>query len=354
MSVRSIARELGVSATAVSLALKNSPRVSAGLRAAVRRAATASGHVPNARLTELMRELRQSGGQTYRATVGVISLFPEERPWVERPSYGHLGLVLEGARESAEAQGYKLEHFWVKRPGLSGSRLRAILEARGIRGLYCLGSLDPEERFPAALRKFAVVTHASSIPDPLHRVVSHHAADARAVFEQLLRRGYARPGLVILHSGDRRTDHLYSAAFLGHQERKFAAPPVPILRAETWDEAAFVAWFTRHRPDALVLHQDEGYLERMEACLSRRGVRAPRDVGLALLDKNPDRRRYAGICQDPGLMGAVAAEMLIGRIMLRDLGSPRSPKVELVQGQWNEGRTLRRASPAERTRLSPA
>jgi LacI family transcriptional regulator len=343
MSVRSIARELGVSATAVSLALKNSPRVSGALRAAVTRLAAATGHVPNARLAELMREVRRSGGPDYRATAGVISLFPEERPWVERPSYGHLALVLDGARQAAHAAGYKLEHFWVKRPGLSAGRLRAILEARGILGLFCLGSLDPEERFPSALRKFAVVTHASSIPDPLHRVVSHHAADARTLFEQLLRRGYTRPGLVILHSGDRRTDHLYSAAFLGHQERKFAAPPVPILRAETWDEAGFSAWFTRHRPDVLVLHQDQRYLFAMEACLTRRGVRLPRDVGLALLDKNPDQRRYAGICQDPRLMGGVAAEMLLGRIMLRDFGPPRSPKVELVQGQWNEGRTLRRA-----------
>lgn len=342
MSVRSIARELGVSATAVSLALKNSPRVSADLRAAVRKSAAETGHVPNARLAELMREVRQSVGPTYRATVGVISLFPEEKPWVENPTYGHLKLVLEGAREAAEAHGYKLEHFWVKRPGLSLARLRTILEARGIRGLFSLGSLDPEERFPSVLKKFAVVTHASSIPDPLHRVVSHHAADARTVFEQLLRRGYTRPGLVILNSGDRRTDHLYSATFLGHQERKFAAPPVPILRAETWNEAEFAGWFTAHRPDVLVLHQYETYLAEMESCLARRRVRMPRDVGLVLLDKNPDRRRYAGICQDPQLMGAVAAEMLLGRIMLRDFGPPLSPKVELVQGQWNEGRTLRR------------
>lgn len=342
MSVRSIARELGVSATAVSLALKDSPRVSAELRAAVRGAAAAAGHVPNARLAELMSEVRQSSGPTYRATLGVISLFPEERPWIENPTYSHLQLVLAGARAAVESHGYKLEDFWVKRPGLSPARLRAILEARGIRGLLCLGSLDPEERFPAALKKFAVVTHASSIPDPLHRVVSHHSADARTLFDELLRRGYARPGLVLLVSGDRRTDHLYSSTFLGHQERKFAAPPVPILRAETWDEAEFAAWLAAHRPDVLVLHQYASYLEKVEAQLARQRIKVPRDLGLALLDKNPDRQRYSGICQDPTRMGAVAAEMLLGRIMLRDFGPPVSPKIELVQGRWNEGRTLRR------------
>jgi len=343
MGVRSIARELGVSATAVSLALKDSPRVSAELRAKVRRVAAASGHVPNARLAELMSEVRQSSAPVYRATIGVISLFPEEKPWSERPTYAHLGRVVAGARERAAAHGYKLEDFWLKRPGLTAARLRSILEAREIRGLLCLGSLDPEERFPAALGKFAVVTHAASIPDRLHRVLSHFAGDARLLFEQLLERGYRRPGLAILVSGDRRTDHLYSAAFLSHQERKFAGPPVPILRAETWHEAEFRGWFHAHRPDVVVLHHYEDYLAAMMAWLARERLRVPRDVGVALLDKIPDRARYSGICQDPAEMGAVATEMLLGRMLLRDFGLPRSPKVELVGGQWNEGRTLRKS-----------
>lgn len=341
MSVRSIARELGVSPTAVSLALKDSPRVSAALREAVRRRARETGHVPNARLNELMREVRQSAAPAYRATIGLVSLFPEERPWIERPLYAHLGLVRQGARERAEAHGYKLEDFWVKRPGLTPDRLRTILEARGIRGLLCLGSLDPEERFPAALKSFAVVTHAASIPDRLHRVVSHFVADARTLFDELLRRGYRRPGLVILVSGDRRTDHLYSATFLSHQERRFAAPPIPVLRAEEWNEAEFAAWFSAHRPDVIVLHQYESYTRAVEDFLARRRMAVPRDVGLALLDKLPDPRRYSGIRQDPARMGATATEMLLGRILLGDFGLPEFPKVELVQGRWNEGRTLR-------------
>ena len=43
------------------------------------------------------------------------------------------------------------------------------------------------------------------------------------------------------------------------------------------------------------------------------------------------------------MMGATATEMLLGRILLGDFGLPEFPKVELVQGRWNEGRTLRPA-----------
>jgi DNA-binding LacI/PurR family transcriptional regulator len=148
---------------------------------------------------------------------------------------------------------------------------------------------------------------------------------------------------VILVSGDRRTDHLYSATFLSHAERKFKGPPIPVLRAETWNEAEFAAWFATHRPDVVVLHQYEAYTAELEAFLARRRCVVPRDVGLALLDKLPDRERYSGICQDPAMMGATATEMLLGRILLGDFGLPELPKVELVQGRWNEGRTLRPA-----------
>jgi DNA-binding LacI/PurR family transcriptional regulator len=342
MSVRSIALALGVSPTAVSLALKDSPRVSAALRAQVRRAARAAGHVPNARLAELMREVRHSAQPAYRATLGLISLFPEAVPWAARPAWGHLGAFASGARACAESHGYKLEDFWLKDPRMTVARLRAILEARGIKGLVCLGSLDPEEEFPEALRQFAVVTQGVSIPGRLHRVVSHFAADARVLYDELLRRGYRRPGLAILVSGDRRTDHLYSATFLGHQARVFTPPAVPVLRQESWSETEFDNWFSAHRPDVIVLHQHAPFLAAMEEYLARKRLRVPNDVGLALLDLNPAPARYAGIRQDPARMGAVAVEMLLGRLLLHDRSTAEFPRVELVVGSWNEGRTLRR------------
>src|SRR5205085_1166466 len=118
-------------------------------------------------------------------------------------------------------------------------------------------------------------------------------------------------------------------------------PPVPVLRADEWDEAAFDYWFTTHRPDVLVLHQAAAFIAGVESYLERHRLRVPRDVGIALLDLNPNRKRYSGICQTPELMGATAIEMLIGRVLLRDFELPLHPKFELVVGEWNPGRTLR-------------
>jgi len=344
MSVRTLARKLGISATAVSLALKNSPRVSAQMRTLVQRLAKESGYVPNARLAELMNEVRRSVSQRYRATLGAFSLYPEEEPWRTRP---HLKTVLQSAAECAHNHGYEMAYLWMKRPGMTLARFRSIIDARGIQGLFCLGSMDPEEEIPAELLKFAIITFAASIPSKLHRVRSHFEADARQLFNELLRRGYKRPGLAMLVHGDRRTDYAYSASYLSAQERLFCQSHLPILRSDTWDEPGFGYWFEIHRPDVVVLHQSEEYIAGVETWLKRRRLTVPRDVGLALLDKNPQLARYAGVCQDYGRMGATAAEMLIGRLLLRDFSAPEHPKVELVIGDWNEGRTLR-AVPGER------
>jgi DNA-binding LacI/PurR family transcriptional regulator len=340
-----MARDLGISATAVSLALKESPRVSAAMRARVRRLAQASGYIPNARLSELMYQVRNSVTTTYHATLGALSLYPEEEPWRTRP---YLKVLLDSAVARAQRHGYRLEYFWLKRPGMSPARFRNILEARGVRGLFCLGSADPEEPFPAELGQFAVTTFAATIPSRLHRVASHCEADARLLFDELRRRNYRRPGLSILVHGDRRTDYAYSACFLSAQERLFPPSQVPILRSDEWNEAAFARWFAAHRPDVIVLHQSAAYVAGVEGWLQRHRWSVPGAVGLALLDLNPNPRRYAGICQDPARMGATATELLIGRVLLGDCSTPLHPKVELVVGDWNEGRTLRPVRAARR------
>ena len=340
MSLRAIARILGVSSTTVSLALKNSPRVSPEVSARIKNLAKAAGYVPNAKLAELMNEVRKAASSTYHGTLGIFSLYPQQEPWRDHP---HLDILRKHAAICAQSHGYQLEYFWYKEPHLTPERFRAILDARHIQGLFCLGSANPEENFPPQLQNLAVVTFAASIPSKLHRVASHFMADATFLFDQLLTRGYRRPGLVMLNHGDRRTAHAYSATYLSVVERKVpAASGIPVLRSDHWDEPAFEAWFTAHRPDVIVLHQDPSYITGVEKCLRRHGLTVPRRIGLALLDKNPNPTRFSGICQSMPRMASTAIEMLIGRILMRDFSAPAYPKVELVIGDWNEGRTLAR------------
>jgi LacI family transcriptional regulator len=348
MSVRSIARRLRVSPTTVSLALKNSPRVSASLRQRVAAEARATGYVPNARVTELMSEVRGSRFGGYRCTLCAFSLFPQLEPW-KQPGFGQLREVFAGAKACAERHGYRLELLWLREPGMTAGRFRTILETRGVRGLYCLGSLDPDTEMPPALRSFSTVAHAASISTPLHRVVSHFAHDCTRLLEEVVERGYHRPGLVMKSSGDRRTSFAYTSTFLGFQERRFRSPHVPVLRLETWDRGDFGRWFDAHAPDVLLVHHEPSVLEGIDRFAHGRGLEVPGTLGVALLDKNPNPQRYSGVVQDNRRMGAEAIEILIWRICVNDLGPGEHPKLSLVPGSWNEGRTLRPSPLVSRT-----
>ena len=81
MSLRRIAAALGLSPSAVSLALRNSPKIPSETRQRVVREAERIGYRPNAKLKELMSQLRHSGDRANEACLGVISLYDSQRPW---------------------------------------------------------------------------------------------------------------------------------------------------------------------------------------------------------------------------------------------------------------------------------
>ena len=338
MSMRTIAQAAGVSPMTVSLALRHSARVSRALREKIHAIARSQGHMPNPRISELMRELRQVSSSGPHGTLALIGLFDEAEPERRR---GHLSAVIAGAKQRAADMGYHLERFWLRAPGMTPRRLRGILEVRGINGIFCLGSEDLDENFPPELDRFAIVTHGLSVAAPIHRVASHHHADANLLLERLKKMGYRRPGLIIQPEWDRRTAHIYSAAFLLFQEQAEGRITVPILRMGTWDAAALRGWLRDHRPDTLVVNQPTAFYTELEAFLGRAKIRVPRDLGVATLGVRTGPARYAGVGQDMELIGSCAIDMLMARISQRDFGFSNQRKTELVEGRWFEGRTLR-------------
>lgn len=70
MTVRDIAAEEGVSAAAVSLALRNSGQVSEGLRERVREAAERMGYRPNPLLAAYQAQVRALKPVKFQASIG--------------------------------------------------------------------------------------------------------------------------------------------------------------------------------------------------------------------------------------------------------------------------------------------
>jgi LacI family transcriptional regulator len=339
MTVREIARRAGISAMAASLALRGSPRISEGLKLRVKALARDLGYVPNPRISALMEEVRRARNNEPHSGLALVSLHGEMYP----RSLPHLSRLAAGAYRRARELGYRLEEFVPGLDGLTPRRLRSILEARGVRGILCLGSADPGAEFPSELRRFSVVTLGMTISTPLHRVASHHLKDGLLLFDELQRRGYRRPGLLIDPDWEVRTGHAYSAACLLAQERAGMQRFIPVHRTPGFESDLFGRWFRRHKPDVIIVNQRREFYSALEGWLPSQTLRVPRDLGVAFLGTRLTDPFYTGVAQNHELIGRSGIESLIARLQIEDTGVPQYPRVELVEGAWFEGRSLRHA-----------
>jgi DNA-binding LacI/PurR family transcriptional regulator len=339
MSLRRIAATLDLSPSAVSLALRNSPKIPATTRQRVAAEAERIGYRPNAKLKELMSQLRHSGVQAKEACIGVISLYDTPRPW-ERSL--HLTRVFDSMQCRADELGYRLEPLWLRAPGMTLSRFRTILDTRGIQALLCFGSPDLSEPFPAELDHYAIVTQGLSISTSLNRVTSHFYNDLTAALNKVHSRGYRRPGLVLGYYEEQRSAHAYTSAYLGWCEHIFGTPlVVPVLRTNRVEEKPLIQWINKHKPDVVLFVHLYDALGELQAVLKRNGIHAPEDLGVVAVSQILEDTPFTGMQQNQKLMGTWAVELLVGRILNQDFGIPTNPRIEMVESRWVEGKTLR-------------
>jgi LacI family transcriptional regulator len=339
MSVLRIARLVGVSPAAVSLGLRGSPKISDATRRKIKHAAEKLGYRPNAKLAEVMAQVRASRNPEITSCLGVISLYGQAAP---TEISKHLAQIYAAAARRALENGYRLEPFWLKGPNMTPRRLRGVLDSRGIQGLLCFGSPLLNDRFPEELDHYAVVTLGLSIGTHLHRVTSHFYNDTTEILNQVHALGYRRPGLVIGRYEEVRTAYAIGAYLGWHEHVMPTKIPIPVLRLDWAEPAPFFTWHHRHQPDVIVVVLVSDEVPALEEVLKRSEIAVPRDLGVAVMTHLLDGTKFSGLHQNQELMGSWAVDLLVSRIMNRDFGIPQHPHIEMVEGRWVKGRTLRR------------
>jgi DNA-binding LacI/PurR family transcriptional regulator len=340
MSVRQIAKALGLSPSAVSLALNHSPKIPDTTRERVMAEASRIGYRPKAKVRELMNQLRLSRTPSPQGGFAVISLYPEARPWQHSK---HLTGIHDSMRQRAEELGYRLEPLWLRAPGMTYTRFRSVIDARGIQGLLCFGSPDVDEAFPPELDHYAIVTVGMSISTRLHRVTTHFHRDLTTALQKVSELGYRRPGLVLSEYEEKRSSFVYTSAYHGWCAHSYGNPSLmPVLRMTGVQEAPLLAWIRESKPDVIIVVQVYDLLQDLCDILQRNGLRIPLDLGVVAVSQILEGTGLSGVQQNQRLMGAWAVELLVARIMNQDFGIPKHPRIELVEGEWLPGRTLRR------------
>ena len=276
VTMQMIADEAGVSRMAVSLALRNSPKISVATRHRIHQIAQRLGYRPNPLVSALMTQLRDIRRIPRPTTLAYVTTFPSADGW-RRP--GPFVDFYNGAKARAEALGYTLEEWWAAKPGLSEHRFSEILYNRNIHGLLIAPLPAGGSSLKLEWSRFATATIAFSLASPLiHRASNDQFLSIGMALEELKKLGYKRIGLAITQEEDMRVQHKWSAGFLVYQQSIEEKQRVPPLLATGTFQAAFSKWYQEYKPDA-VLSQES----RVPEFLNQLGASVPNEVGFAHL-----------------------------------------------------------------------
>ena len=346
-TLRDVSREAGVGLTTVSLALRNSPRISVATRERVQELARRMGYRPNPLLSAYQAQVRRVGEVSFRATLAWINDRAQAGYWAGRA-------LFEAARRRADELGYVLDLVHVDtsahrdEPEFNVSRFLKILRARGIHGailpeLYRT-NLAAEDwsgisvvlvgHYGMSLRTTKQARTRSVI---YHSVMSDVSWNAWRAFNRLEELGARKIGIALTNWGNEVTDGEAVARILHLQQALPAARRVPphVIRDDAtkneWRED-FLRWLEKHRPDAILCENRE-----ILAWVRESGRRVPEDVRVAHLSVSHEGGDWSGIDERLDRIGEAAVDLCTAHLQRNETGIPDYPKKVLVSGVWREG-----------------
>jgi LacI family transcriptional regulator len=332
VSQREIATAAGVSVSAVSLALRNHPKVSAKVRARIQKIASRMGYQSDPKISQLMEHLRTARTKREPSKLGV--LIPELTP-TELKSYPPLMEMLAGAREQATEAGFGLEVFHLVEPGVTGQRLGTILRTRGIQGIFVAPFASGVGRVDFDFTGFAAATAGYSIIEPLlHRSCPDYLQMMDETLEWMTRQGYKRVGFVLTYRPGGIGHKLFSSSFLYYQDQIAKADRVPILPKAQISDEALLQWIARYQPEAII---SSGLVYDQ---LVRLRVSVPRKIKFSSIDLSESPNDAAGVDHGYRLVGRETIKLILSQLLLNLSGVPDHPKVVLVDSHWRPGFTM--------------
>ncbi|QYY37282.1 LacI family DNA-binding transcriptional regulator [Ruficoccus sp. ZRK36] len=328
VSLAKIAEAAGVSRMTVSLALRNSTRISTETKDRVHKIAKALKYKPDARITEHMVKVRAS---KHRSLMPIAWLDMNE-DYGKWNTLDAINPYLDGASELCEKMGYQLQNFWLREPGMSVRRMSQILYSRGIQGVIAAPS---SQHCLTYLRfqwdRFACVSFERGLEVPLlNRAVSDLYYNLMLALKVISRAGYKRIGIVYPNQLAVRSYHTIEAGALLYQSQLKRSERVPPLlhRNRGVAEEGFIKWMKKYRPEVV------GLAHQLVDWVQEAGFSVPDEVGVVHLAVDNDCLDWAGIYSRKRQIGAMAANILIHQIQTHSFGIPEVPMETFVRGCW--------------------
>jgi len=333
-TLRTLAKQLGLSRTTISDALRGSPRVRRETIERVQKAAEEAGYHRNPLTGAVMSLLRRSSGQEFRGVIAALEMVPSDRP-EHADRYGRA--IMSGITKRANELGFKVEKFEISPDGMRLERLDTILHTRGIQALVILPAIGFPDFSQLDWSRYTGVYTDYYIDRPqLHCVCSDHYRSMVSLLQRLHMFGYRRPGLFIDIQLDERLQFRWEGAFVALQKYLPGITEVPPLRLGETTREAFCEWFKQYDPDVVIGHEAEAM-----AWMREMGARIPETHGFVCLNSLRAPRGCASLDLRTAELGERAVELAAAQLLHNELGIPRQPSLTTIPALWNEGPTVR-------------
>jgi DNA-binding LacI/PurR family transcriptional regulator len=327
-----IARSAGVSLTAVSMAMRNHPRIGADTKARIHEVAKRLGYHPDPQLSRLMLHLRSAKTAGYEETIAYVCDFARLSDWymLSQSDY-YLGAI-----DRAAELGYRVEIFHLREPGLTQQRLSHMLKSRGIRGLLTNGLQDPGATLVLDWENFATVVCSAAQPGlAVDHVSTDYYRAMLMVVGKLASEGCKRIGFCLNATHDIKGQHLWESAYLYFQHNLPVRSRLPVLytRPGTFGtDADAVSWLGTARPDTVI----SAGCDFPRILESRIGKPAPSDIKYVNMGITYADARSRSVDQMLYLVGYEACNRLIELLQHNKLGFPAHPQSIWTGFEWIE------------------
>ncbi len=334
VTLREVAKSLGLSTFTVSAALKNNPRVAEKTRERVHQEVRRLGYNPNPILSSALSAVRRANIHAFEGTLAAIDLSEDGS---SEPLLFHRE-VLIGARQRAEELGFKMEVFWIGEGDhtLSLKRLGGVLKARGIQGVLILPLNTAQDFSGFDFSGLSAVQMDHCLIKPhLDTILPDHYISMVNALNYLRKIGYERVGLCIEDRRDRRIKNKWSAAFNTYVRQYSKQNEIEPLIGKVFTKKKVLHWFKKNQPDVIISDQ-----QVMVDWLRQSGYQVPDEVGFLRLNHSERSAPCAGLDLNPQRLGATAVEELVGQLHRYEKGVPDYVKTTTIEASWIDGPTL--------------
>lgn len=320
-----VARQCGVAHSTVSRALAGHAGIPESTRREIQRVAKAMGYRPDARMNELMAQVRQGRMASTQTNLALIS-FPHTSFNLRQH---HRDNYFQGVRDRANQLGYGLRELDIPPAGAEELNLSRIIRNCGINGAVLIdgggGSIGFD--MPWSLCAWATLGFISSDP-ALHSAMPDHGLDAQNCAAHLLERGYRRIGFIYVRPNDRKMSDTWLA---GYAARMLAAGLSPLVYiSEEVDLPGLAEWVKENRPDSLITHTS--YARNI---LDPLGARCPVIVSVNLGEIPAGGGKHIGVQARSYESGLAAVDLVVGQLYRGEKGVPSFQKRVLTRGIWH-------------------